>query len=86
MYLLLAFANLCIACGIHPLIPSSHISNISLSVNNSIFTPVILKEASMLTLVQINNVQDLNYIFLHVSVKLSNISVSNKVSVGTYKS
>ena len=45
MYLLFALADLCIALHIPPLDPSSNVSSISGSVNNSNFTPVFFKHA-----------------------------------------
>ena len=44
IYLLFALAYLCIARHIPPLIPFSTINNISISVNNSNFTPVFFKQ------------------------------------------
>ena len=45
MRLLFAFAYLCIAWHIPPLIPFSTINNISILVNNSNYTPVFFKQA-----------------------------------------
>ena len=44
MYLLFAFAYLCIALHNPPLIPFSTINNISISVSNSNLTPVSFKQ------------------------------------------
>ena len=57
MYLLFAFAYLCIEWHIPPLIPSSTINSISKSVNNSNFTIVFLDMLAMLILVMIRNEQ-----------------------------
>ena len=45
MYLFLTFAYLCISWTILPLISFSTINNISISVNNSNFTPDNFKQA-----------------------------------------
>ena len=67
--------------AIPPLVPSSTINSISISVNNSNFTSVFLCKLAMLILVQTKNEQDQVHIFQYTYLqKFSNTSASNKVS------
>ena len=69
------------------LIPSSTINNITQSVNNSNFTFIFLNMLAMIILVTIRNVQDqARYTLMHMFLKFSNTSGSNKVSLARIKS
>ena len=80
MYLLFALAYLCVDWHIPPLIPASNINNISISVSSSNFTIAIFKHAY-----HANPGADSEgsspYISIHVSLKFSETSASNYVSV-----
>ena len=86
IYLLFAFAYLCIARHILPRVLFSAISNISILVNNSISTSLFLKQGC-----HTNPGADKNwagsssYISIHFFLKFSNTSASNNVSLWTYK-
>ena len=69
MYLLFAVADLCVACDMPSLIPSSNINNISTSVNISSFTFVYFTKA-------VHASPGAKQTFL----KFSNTSASNVVS------
>ena len=85
IYLLFVFAYLYIAWYIPPLIHFSIIINISLSVDNSNFTPVNFKQSC-----HANPGADKkwavssSYISIHLFLNFSNTSISNNVSRWTY--
>ena len=87
IYILFALAYLCIAWHIPPQIPFLTINNISLSVNNSNFTPVFFTQVY-----HANPGADKklagssSYISIHFFLKFSDTSVNNNVSLWTYKS
>ena len=75
-----ALAYLYIAWQIPPLILSSTINSISMSVNNSKFTPVFLKQAChAYPDADKEWAGSSSYISIHLSLKFSNISASNNV-------
>ena len=80
MYLLFALAYLCNALHILPLIPSIIIS-LSLSVNNSNFTLVFLKQACHANAgADKKCAGSSSYFSMHLFQKFSNTSASNVVS------
>ena len=87
MDFLFALACLCIAWHVLPLIPFSTTNNISISVNNSNFTPAFFKQACYANPGADKKWAESNsYISIHLLLKFSITSATNNVSLWTLKS
>ena len=87
IYLLFTLGHLSTAWQIPPLIPFSTVISISVSVNNSNFTLVFLRQACNANLGADKKWAGSSlYILIHLSLKFSNTSASNNVSLLTCKS